>query len=1067
MNGRKVHLLATSWWPPIQGVTREFVRSQLLGIKRMNAVAFRTHTQPWQRIWYEVADEVGVMMIPEGAVWNDDTVYRVNDPRFWENYAAHLRAMVRNLRNHPSIVMWSLENEFYGSRANDDTPEVEANLARMGLIVKSEDPTRPITYESDGDPGGVADVIGIHYPNEFPERRLWPNDAFWMEEPRFITGGGGMFWDNKPFLWDRKKPLYIGEFLWVPSRDPSTQTLFFGDEAYRDHRGYWFKAKAVAWRMQILAYRHYGVSGISPWTVHEGGSLDETNPLWVAQRDMYRPLAAFLREFDRRFFAGEKVRRTVEIFNDTMTDLPKVSFGWQLRDGNRVFAEGKETLRLESGAHIERTLTVPMPPTKVRKTLTLTLTLDAPNAPPFRENYLLEVFPRVPLSLPKVRFAIYDPKGQMGRIAKLLGKQIVKLGNLKDWDGRTVLVIAPKALEAKKAGELLIGSTDGESQWLDEKVWSGGRVLVLEQTDAASDWLPVTLTDQSSTMAFPHFAHHPILKGLSDDDFRWWRGDHIVSEYEPVRPNQAGMLPLVVTGSSMGVSHAPLVEIRQGKGVWLVCQLKVVSKFETEPMAQLLFQRMLTYLANYQPPETEILCFGSANLREQLDRLRVEWQPLDNLGELGALSGRANRSVVLVQSDGEAVAANISRLKAFLKAGGTVVWHRPDPTEFAKVKEALNLPVTMQPYRGAALRVEGQGELLNSLFREDLYWLGPTSGLDWEPTPLAMDMAEAVFAPDVKVAEATKFEAEKGVETEERGVSVLEGEVSFWTSSRAHWWVKFPATGKYHFAMMARGTPVEGIYPIAEIYLDGEKVGVVSVSSEKPQLFSCSFFAKAGRRRLTIAFVNDAYRPPEDRNLWVDYFLIAPVKSEVDVEALTSPPALVVVPVGRGKLVLCSIRWDEAGKNGRKAQRFIASLLTAFGARFKRPTAVAVLEAERMNPQPNLAWFRKERDHIYMGTGGYVEAQIKVAKSGRYRIGVWARGTAAKGVYPIVALELDGKVLGQVECRSDDWSVHFVTADLPEGTHTFRLRFTNDFYDPVAGEDRNLWVDKIEFELVR
>ncbi|MEJ7614348.1 hypothetical protein B0813_001480 [Candidatus Fervidibacteria bacterium JGI MDM2 SSWTFF-3-K9] len=54
-----------------------------------------------------------------------------------------------------------------------------------------------------GDPGGVADVVGIHYPNEFPSRRLWPNDAFWMEEPRFITDGGGMFWDNKPFFWDR------------------------------------------------------------------------------------------------------------------------------------------------------------------------------------------------------------------------------------------------------------------------------------------------------------------------------------------------------------------------------------------------------------------------------------------------------------------------------------------------------------------------------------------------------------------------------------------------------------------------------------------------------------------------------------------------------------------------------------------------------------------------------------------------------------------------------------------------------------------------------------------------
>jgi beta-galactosidase/beta-glucuronidase len=101
LNGKKVHFLASSWWPPTQGVTREFVLSQLLPLKKMNAVAFRTHTQPWQDIYYEVADEIGLMMIPEAAIWNDDTSYRVFDPKFWENYAQHLRSMVHHLYNHP------------------------------------------------------------------------------------------------------------------------------------------------------------------------------------------------------------------------------------------------------------------------------------------------------------------------------------------------------------------------------------------------------------------------------------------------------------------------------------------------------------------------------------------------------------------------------------------------------------------------------------------------------------------------------------------------------------------------------------------------------------------------------------------------------------------------------------------------------------------------------------------------------------------------------------------------------------------------------------------------------
>ncbi len=174
-----------------------------------------------------------------------------------------------------------------------------------------------------------------------------------------------------------------------------------------------------------------------------------------------------------------------------------------------------------------------------------------------------------------------------------------------------------------------------------------------------------------------------------------------------------------------------------------------------------------------------------------------------------------------------------------------------------------------------------------------------------------------------------------------------DGEVAFWSNGRAHWEIRFPTNGKYYLAVRARGTPVEGVFPIAEVYLDGERVGVLYIGSRERNLYPLTFFARAGVRRLTVAFVNDAWRPPEDRNLWVDYFLLAPVKEGTEVvEGLTTPPALASVRVGQGQLVLNAIRWDEAGKNGRKAQRFVATLLTALGTRFRPAEAVSVVEAE-------------------------------------------------------------------------------------------------------------------------
>lgn len=1063
LNGKKIHFLATSYWPPQQPVTREYIVGELKAIRAMNAVAFRTHTQPWPRMWYEVADEIGVMMIPEGAIWNDDVAYRVDDPKFWENYATHLRAMVRHLRNHPSVVMWSLENELYGTRINDNTPN-EAQLANLGKIVKQEDPTRPITYESDGDPGGIADVIGMHYPNEYPERRLWPQDAYWMESPRTNFGGGGLFWDNQPFLWDHKKPLYIGEYLWVPSRDPSTQTLFFGDEAYRSHKGYRTRGKAIAWRMQILAYRHYGVSGQSPWTVHEEGPMDERNPTWVAHRDMYRPLAAFVREQDTRFYSGDNVTRTIELFNDTMGDISQGEFRWTLLEGDQRIASGGDHLTMPSGDHQERTVRITMPQVSERKQFILRLTMNVGGEEKFREDYPVAVFPRSERwQLPSAPIVLFDPKGTLEQKWKNVSFRSLK--QLQEWDGQGLLVIAPEALtKASGAPDVAeIGGTPGQSQWLAQQVQKGARVLVLEQSESASDWLPVQIGNQSSTLAFPQFTSHPILRGITADDLRWWRGDYLVSHHEPLRVGLAGVRPLVVTGSVRGVANAPLVEVQQGNGVWLICQLQVVSKLETEPIARILLERMLQYLADFQPVPGSTLFLTSPELQTQLAQIGIAGQPLTDWSALQF----PRVQLVVLQTDAATLLKNSDRLREFMNAGGQVLWHRPDPKDFAQVRDAFKLPLTMQPYRGFALRAEGEGDLFEALFREDLYWLGKPGSVSWQETVLATDVAEYAFVPEGPIPQGETFEAERNVELEGQIVRVQGNEVAFATNGSARWTVQIAKPGLYEFGLMARGTPAQGVYPIVQVSLDNQPLGTLYIGKRESGYYGIKFRAEAGAHQITILYNNDAYAPPEDRNLYVDRYIISPGQDTTGNQVLTTPPALVSVSQGKGRFVLSAVRWDDAGRNQSRAQRFIASLLTALGTRFQGRAQVSVVEAERMNPQPNLRYYRREVDHIAMPSSGYVETQIRVVVGGRYRIGVMAKGDPADGVYPIVALELNGREIGRVECQSDDWGLHYIVADLPEGTFNLRLRFTNDLWLPEKGEDRNLWVDRVEFELLK
>ena len=100
----------------------------------------------------------------------------------------------------------------------------------------------------------------------------------------------------RDFYWDKKKPLYIGEYLWVPQQDYSAGTIFFGDDAYLDREAYHNKAKLQAWIYQTIAYRRAGVSSICPLSCFRHGVIvDElSRPFYEAQKELFRPVVAYL-----------------------------------------------------------------------------------------------------------------------------------------------------------------------------------------------------------------------------------------------------------------------------------------------------------------------------------------------------------------------------------------------------------------------------------------------------------------------------------------------------------------------------------------------------------------------------------------------------------------------------------------------------------------------------------------------------------------------------------------------------------------------------------------------------
>ena len=129
--------------------TEEAIVADLTTLKSLGFNMIRKHVKVEPERWYYHCDKMGFL------VWQDmpntNPVTEEDRTQFrWE-----MKAMVDQLFNHPSIVMWVPFNEGWGQH---DTPTYVEKLREW-------DPTRLINNASGWTDAGVGDVLDIHdYP---------------------------------------------------------------------------------------------------------------------------------------------------------------------------------------------------------------------------------------------------------------------------------------------------------------------------------------------------------------------------------------------------------------------------------------------------------------------------------------------------------------------------------------------------------------------------------------------------------------------------------------------------------------------------------------------------------------------------------------------------------------------------------------------------------------------------------------------------------------------------------------------------------------------------------------
>ena len=615
LNGQRFHLygsshtiLPTMNWPVIPTARRIIRQHSHLGGAFFQAGVANN--------W--LADERGLLLKDENreALAFGKRLYAFHLPQTWERFFSEMRAIFRSRPNNPSTVMWDIGNEIDFSK-----PEERKEMARLYRRLRETDPTRLVTNSGgSGIPPGI-EMLDTHQNTSPDNRWVW-----WFthpaERPGYLEDAG--LYSSPPATEDpeRWQPVEVindihgNSFGGLPGYDPAIldkllhvggRPLFFSESLNAD-KGYNANfAGQVAWRPipEPRAYWRRRSWVLQPlnWSVGRRLMIQfhrqaETAGFIIhVDRALTRalsPLAVFAENRHMSFAAGEPARMTFTVHNDrTFSDT--VNVRWRLQHKGETIDSVRRSFNL-GPAEIRRTA-VKFDLPAVNKDCSCQVLVRARSRQDdavFRDWVTFSVLQTRPLKVAEgYRLAVYDPEETVADYLAEAGLQSRALQTLNEWsDTRgTVLMIGSDALNHASADQ---------KKSLRKAVHDGGQVIVLDHNKLPR-FLDFSLSQEvklENAAAKPD-PHSAATRGMIQEDFVFWRtrdSDFAVHRNPFKLPAQGNFRPHLLTNSRVAFfDQTPLVEVREGRGRALFCQLNLRRALGVEPVARRVLANLLKW----------------------------------------------------------------------------------------------------------------------------------------------------------------------------------------------------------------------------------------------------------------------------------------------------------------------------------------------------------------------------------------------------------------------------------------------------------------------------------------
>ncbi|MBN1672990.1 MAG: hypothetical protein JXR37_18235 [Kiritimatiellae bacterium] len=390
------------------------------------------------------------------------------------------------------------------------------------------------------------------------------------------------------------------------------------------------------------------------------------------------------------FTPGETVAKQLIVINNSRRSVG-CECAWSFALPQPV--TGSQRVSVETGDQQRIPLSLALPATLApgRYVLSAKMVFDSGSAQ--EDEFVVHVIERPGRPAVRARVALFDPKGETGRLLAGMGVKADAVDAGADLGGYELLVIGKGAL-----------TTGGAAPDI-RRVREGLKVLVFEQTpDVLEKRFGFRIAEYGLRQVFPRVPDHPALVGLAPEHLRDWRG---AATLQPPRlpanvdrdqnygrayrwcgiavprvwrcgnrgnlasvliekPACGDFMPVVDGG--FGLQYSPLLEYREGNGLVVLCQMDVTGRTEADPAAERLAGNLLAYVAAWQPaPRRRAVYAGEPAGLKHLQAAGIHADPLNG----GQLSG--DQLLVLGPGAGKALAGKTAALGSWLKGGGRVV----------------------------------------------------------------------------------------------------------------------------------------------------------------------------------------------------------------------------------------------------------------------------------------------------------------------------------------------------------------------------------------------------------